>query len=158
DRLVEAQRPIRILDAIKWDDSIERAFFAAGARELPPVTVDYYAARPLPFDADTKIGEFQSLEGDIRQQLGKDDGPAQIMLRMCREFREVVAMLKARGTPDFAAISRRLYGSAADTFHGGEPTLAGFGRMMSDVLANLAQDSLFSRPEIRVGAAEAVDI
>src|SRR5439155_15090438 len=35
DRLVEAQRPIRILDAIKWDDDIERAFFAAGCRELP---------------------------------------------------------------------------------------------------------------------------
>src|SRR5215472_127035 len=28
DRLVDAQRPIRILDAIKWDDPIERAFFA----------------------------------------------------------------------------------------------------------------------------------
>src|SRR5262245_56345259 len=80
DRLVEAQQPIRILDAIKWDESIERAFFAAGARELPPVTVDYYAARPLPFDAEKKTGEFESLEGDIRQQLGKDDAPAQIML------------------------------------------------------------------------------
>ena len=27
DRLVLAQQPIRILDAIKWDDDIERAFF-----------------------------------------------------------------------------------------------------------------------------------
>ena len=31
DRLVEAQRPIRILDSIKWDESIEQGFFAAGA-------------------------------------------------------------------------------------------------------------------------------
>src|SRR6516162_3172615 len=37
DRLVEAQRPIRILDAIKWDDDVERAFFEKGCRELPPV-------------------------------------------------------------------------------------------------------------------------
>ena len=40
DRLVEAQRPIRILDAIKWDDDVERAFFARGGRELPSVTRD----------------------------------------------------------------------------------------------------------------------
>ena len=52
DRLVEAQQPIRILDAIKWDDDIERAFFEAGCRELPPVTRDYYLKRPLPFDPE----------------------------------------------------------------------------------------------------------
>ena len=27
DRVVEAQRPIRILDAIKWDEDVERDFF-----------------------------------------------------------------------------------------------------------------------------------
>src|SRR5262245_13479075 len=122
DRLVEAQRPIRILDAIKWDDSIERAFFAAGARDLPPVTVDYYASRPLPFDPQTKTEEFQALERDIGRQLGEEDAPAQIMLRMCSEYREVVAMLKARGTPQFAEMARRLYGSASESFHGDEPT------------------------------------
>src|SRR5690242_11982246 len=55
DRLVEAQRPIRILDAIKWDEDIERAFFEKGCRELPPVTRDYYASRPLPFDVEQKL-------------------------------------------------------------------------------------------------------
>jgi hypothetical protein len=38
DRLVAAQRPFRILDAIKWDDDIELAFFAGGCRQQPPVT------------------------------------------------------------------------------------------------------------------------
>ena len=37
DRLVQALRPIRILDAVRWDDSIEDAFFAGGARSLPRV-------------------------------------------------------------------------------------------------------------------------
>ena len=40
DRLVEAQRPLRILDAVKWGDNVERDFFAADGRELPPVTRD----------------------------------------------------------------------------------------------------------------------
>ena len=53
DRLVEVQRPLRILDAVKWGDEVERSFFAAGARELPPVTRDSYASRPLPFDPES---------------------------------------------------------------------------------------------------------
>jgi uncharacterized protein (TIGR02421 family) len=156
DRLVEAQRPIRILDAIKWDDDIERAFFAAGARELPPVTRDYYARRPLPFDPDKKVEEFRSLENDIRRQLGDADAPGQIMRRMCQEYRDVVALLRQRGTPAFAEMSVRLYGSAADSFHAGAPNLADLGRMMSAALANLTQDSLFSRPQTAVPAREAV--
>src|SRR5207253_11001 len=102
DRLVEAQRPIRILDAIKWDDDTERAFFAAGGRELPPVTRDYYQARPLPFDAEQKLHEFHTIERDIRRQLGEYNAPGQIMARMCQEYREVVRLLTHRGTRAFA--------------------------------------------------------
>src|ERR1700730_17966193 len=90
ERLVEAQRPIRILDAIKWDDDVERAFFAAGGRELPPVTPDYYARRALPFDPDAKRHELHGLERDLRRQLGEYNAPGQIMARMCQEYREVV--------------------------------------------------------------------
>src|SRR5437762_5007629 len=83
DRLVEAQRPIRILDAIKWDDDIERAFFEKGCREQPPVTRDYYQSRPLPFEPEEKFHEFHGIERDIRRQLGEFNGPGQIMSRMC---------------------------------------------------------------------------
>ena len=37
DRLVTAQRPIRILDALKWDASLEAQFFAKKCLELPKV-------------------------------------------------------------------------------------------------------------------------
>jgi uncharacterized protein (TIGR02421 family) len=158
DRLVEAQRPIRILDAIKWDDDIERAFFAGGGRALPPVTREYYEKRPLPFEPERKNQEFRELEQDIRRELGEADAPGQIMRRMCQEYCEVVAMLAQRGTPAFAEMSLRLYGSASDSFHAGAPNLADLGRMMSAALANLAQDSLFSRPQTAVPAREAVTI
>src|SRR5262245_18191169 len=113
DRLVEAQRPIRILDAIKWDDDVERAFFAKGCRELPPVTRDYYLARPVPFDVEEKLHEFHAIERDVRRQLGEFNAPGQIMARMCQEYREVVRLLKSRGTRAFAEISERLYGSSS---------------------------------------------
>src|SRR5207249_196656 len=30
DRLVQAQRPLRVLGALRWDAEVERAFFASG--------------------------------------------------------------------------------------------------------------------------------
>jgi uncharacterized protein (TIGR02421 family) len=157
DRLVEAQRPIRILDAIKWDEDIERAFFAAGARELPPVTPDYYSRRPLPFDADAKLNELHTLERDLRRQLGEYNAPGQIMARMCQEYREVVRMLAHRGTKVFPESSERLYGSSSDSFHAGEPNLADLGHMMSDVLDNLSHEAIFGREDDSLDARQAVE-
>lgn len=157
ERLVEAQRPIRILDAIKWDDDIERAFFEKGCRELPPVTREYYDRRPLPFDVEEKQHEFHTIERDLRRQLGEYNAPGQIMARMCQEYREVVRMLKHRGTRAFAEISERLYGSSSDSFHAGDPNLADLGHMMSDVLDNLTHDAIFGREEETYDARQTVD-
>ncbi|MCI0455682.1 MAG: flavohemoglobin expression-modulating QEGLA motif protein [Gemmataceae bacterium] len=158
DRLVEAQRPIRILDAIKWDDDVERAFFASGCRELPPVTRDYYLARPLPFDPDDKLQELLAIERDIRRQLGAFNAPGQIMARMCQEYREVVRMLRARGTCGFVEISERLYGSASDSFHAGDPNLADLGHLMSEVLDNLSHDAIFAQEEPTLDANQTVAV
>jgi len=156
DRLVEAQRPIRILDAIKWDDDIERAFFEKGCRELPPVTRDYYSRRPLPFDPEQKHQEFHTIERDVRRQLGEFNGPGQIMTRMCQEYREVVDMLNQRGSRAFARISERLYGSASDSFHAGDPNLADLGHLMSDTLNNLSHETIFGENEPALDAEETV--
>lgn len=53
-RMVEAQRKIRILDSIKWDDTIKREFFENKARKLPLVDKTYYDNKPLPFDVQEK--------------------------------------------------------------------------------------------------------
>src|SRR5271166_6286792 len=116
DRLVEAQRPIRVLDAIKWDDNIERAFFAANAIEQPPVTRDYYRRRPLPFDPDSKRQELRALERDVRRQLGMYNAAGALLARSCDEFRQVVDLIELRGTAGFGAVSERLYGGTNDRF------------------------------------------
>src|SRR5690606_14081712 len=71
DRLVEAQTPIRVLDAVKWDDSIRQGFFDAHCKRLPQVDQAYYQSRPLAFDAEAKKREFQDIERDITRQLGQ---------------------------------------------------------------------------------------
>ena len=139
DRIVAAQTPIRVLDAVKWDDSISEEFFRHGGKQLPAVDRSYYENRPLAFDAAALKLEFQNIERDITRQLGQFSPVGQIMRRMCREYRMVVRMLEARGTADFGLISQELYGSASDAFHAGDPTLADLGLMFSDYLNNIDQ-------------------
>ncbi|AYC32018.1 flavohemoglobin expression-modulating QEGLA motif protein [Pseudomonas cavernae] len=138
DRLVEAQTPIRVLDAVKWDDNIRQDFLKHKGKEPPAVDRAYYESRPLAFDPGAKKLEFQNIERDITRQLGQFSPVGQIMRRMCREYRMVIRMLEARGTPDFGLISQELYGAASDAFHAGDPTLADLGLMFSEYLNNIA--------------------
>ncbi|TLX55942.1 flavohemoglobin expression-modulating QEGLA motif protein [Stutzerimonas nosocomialis] len=156
DRIVEAQTPVRVLDAVKWDEGVRQRFFDSGCRELPQVDRDYYNGRPLAFDSGAKKQEFQDIERDITRQLGQFSPVGQIMRRMCKEYRMVIRMLEARGTADFGMISQELYGAASDAFHAGDPTLADLGLMLSDYLNNIADRSDLKDEPKTVTAKQAV--
>ncbi|OZB32883.1 MAG: hypothetical protein B7X51_05455 [Pseudomonas sp. 34-62-33] len=158
DRIVEAQIPIRVLDAVKWDDGIREAFLQAKGKQLPAVDRDYYLGRPLAFDAAAKKLEFQNIERDITRQLGQFNPVGQIMRRMCKEYRMVIRMLEARGTEDFGLISQELYGAASDAFHAGDPTLADLGLMLSDYLNNIAARGDLEDEAKNLDASDAVNI
>ena len=158
DRIVKAQQPIRILDAIKWDDNIKQEFFKYKCRKLPAVTIDYYRNRPLGFEVAEKKQEFHQIERDLVRKLGQLNPLSVIMRRICREYQDVVYMLEARGTPDFSSISQELYGSSQDVFHVGDPTIAKLGSMMESTLSQLLQlDYLFEEPKT-ISAKDAVVI
>src|SRR5207244_7109286 len=76
---------------------------------------------------------------------------------MCQEYLEVVYMVKARGTRGFTEGSERLYGSASDSFHAGDPNLADLGHMMSDILDNLSHDTIFGHEEPTLNAQQTVE-
>jgi uncharacterized protein (TIGR02421 family) len=137
DRIVKAQQPIRVLDALKWDASIQQEFFNNGCLKLPNITLDYYKKHPLPYDPELKNEEFYTIEHDVRRQLGQFNTIGNIMLRMCREYRELVRMLKHRGEPEFAQLSQQLYGGSTDAFHAGEPNLKDLSDMISATLASM---------------------
>lgn len=158
DRIVAAQTPIRILDAVKWDDNVRQAFLKAKGKALPEVDRAWYQSRPLGFDAAAVRVEFQSIEREVTRQLGQFNPVGQIMRRMCREYRMVVRMLEARGTEDFGLISQELYGAASDAFHAGDPTLADLGMMLSDYLNNIDGRGDLKDEVKNLTAKEAVDL
>ncbi|MCQ4303209.1 flavohemoglobin expression-modulating QEGLA motif protein [Stutzerimonas frequens] len=158
DRIVEAQTPVRVLDAVKWDENTRQGFFAAKGRELPKIDRGYYEGRPLAFDSSAKKQEFQDIERDITRQLGQFNPVGQIMRRMCKEYRMVIRMLEGRGTPDFGMISQELYGAASDAFHAGDPTLADLGLMLSDYLNNIADRGDLRDEPKNLTAPQAVEL
>jgi uncharacterized protein (TIGR02421 family) len=138
-RMVEAQKPIRVLQALRWDNSIEEHFLKSRPRELPRVDAAYYERSDLGFDPRAKSEEFEGIARDIARELGEGDAIGRIMVATSLEYRDVVNMLASRGTPDFYAWSRKLYGSPKDTFPDGRSTVRDLGRLLYGILTNVDQ-------------------
>lgn len=159
ERIVNAQRPIRILDALKWSPAIEAEFFKKGCKVLPEVSgPEYYEKNPLRFDPTQKIEEFNQIERDIRRELGQFNSVGVIMQRMCREYCTVVDMLVARGTPHFNRYSEQLYGSSGDAFYAGAPTLKDLADLISSTLTFIKNQTGGELDNKHYTAEEAVSI
>ncbi len=136
-RLVEAQRNIRILDSIKWDEGVKKAFFRNKGCQLPPVDKAYYDNRPLPFSPENKQDEFRLILRDAQNQLGQYSPITRIIKRQCGEYSRATQMLAARGTPSFSELAMELYGGPNDVFYVGGPRLSELGTVLFDVLTAL---------------------
>ncbi len=107
DRIIQVQKPIRVLRAINWGTKVHERFFRHGARELP--RPEYPA---LGFDPEAKEKELRALRRAIR---GKNP-IEELLRRRIDEFVVATHMLAARGTRRFYEHSRRLYGDPRDRF------------------------------------------
>jgi uncharacterized protein (TIGR02421 family) len=136
-RIVDAQSNIRILDSIKWDDSIRQNFFRNKASLLPEVDKAYYDSKPLPFDADEKQEEFRCILRDAQNKLGQYSPVARLIKRQCEEYSRAAQMLAMRGTPAFCELAMELYGSPNDAFYSGGPRLSELGTLLFDLLTAL---------------------
>ena len=136
-RIVEAQRKIRILDSIKWDNSVRQDFFKNKGKKLPEVDKSYYEKRPLPFDVHEKQEEFRIILRDAQNQLGQYSTLTRLIRRQCEEYSRAAQMLAARGTPAFGELAMELYGSPNDVFYAGGPRMSQMGTLLFDVLTDL---------------------
>lgn len=158
DRIVDAQRPIKVLSAINWDDTIKKGFFESGFKEQPAVDREYYEKRPTKLDPEATRAQLRAIEADILGGLGPV-APAGILMRfMCEQFRLVVDLLEARGTDQFSAISNLLYGTTSDVFHAGGPTISDLASQMRHVLEGMSIQTSGERDERVIPGLEAVRI
>lgn len=155
DKIVSAQGPIRILDAIKWNDEIRVEFFKNKCKQLPHIDDSYYQNIPLGYDPEAKKAEFFAIEHELRKKLGQFSGVSQIMQRMCREYREVIELLENRGKPLFSKISQQLYGSSDDAFYANAPTLNDLATLVKGTLNNIADKTNNENDKKKYSAEEA---
>ena len=137
-RIVEAQRKIRILDSIKWDESIKKEFFKYKGKRLPSVDKEYYDKKPLPFNVFEKQEEFRIILRDTQNQLGQYSALTRLIRRQCAEYSRATQMLAARGMPSFSELATELYGSPNDVFYAGGPRMSEMGTLLFDVLTGLS--------------------
>jgi uncharacterized protein (TIGR02421 family) len=107
DRIVHAQKPIRVLRAINWEPVVHERFFKAGAKELPRPEYP-----PLGFSPKDKVKELRALRRQIRGRNPVEE----LLRRRCDEFVALSEMLASRGTRRFYELSRRIYGDPRDRF------------------------------------------
>lgn len=148
-RVLDAQRPIRILQTLKWEAAVEEQFIRSKQRELPKV--EY--ATDLGFDAEAKLRELDGILIDAERELGEHDRLGAILRATANEYRDVVRMLVARGQREFYRYSRQLYGSAKDTLPDGRTTVRDMGVVLYDLLTAVGGEHL-GRPEPRDITAE----
>lgn len=156
DQLVSLQKPIRILDAIKWPAELENQFRAQGGRELPALGADFYQRQPLAFDPVQMRQRFAALKADVRRQLGRGDALGKILVSTIDQYQLVIDLLQTRGTAEFGKVSRALYGSASDNLRGDRKTLRQLGERLCTIFSLPAVEHL-NRPYINhINAESAV--
>ncbi len=144
-KLIEAQRPIRILNSIrtnpKWDEELILSKF----KSIPNDVKAHYDAIPLGFDPTEKLLELKLLKKEIGTQLGASDELGVHLQNICTQYMLVTEMLKNRGKADFYRFSRELYGSPKDCFAEDRNTISEMSRLLYTILNGVGP----SLPEIQ---------
>lgn len=158
DRLIELQKPIRILDAIKWPSQEQKRFLENDGQAMPDIDLAYYDRISLGFDPDTLRDRFLELRREVKRCLGRKDGLGSILCDTIEQYLLVIELLRHRGTVDFGRYSQALYGSARDHLRGDRKSLRQLGEKLCDIFSLPAAEHLTRPYERNIPAATAVDV
>lgn len=159
DELIRIQKPILILDAIKWPHDVEKRFFENGANALPTVCrEDYLRNNPLSFNAAEIDAQLKNFQQRLDSALGHGDALGQILWQTAEQYRSVVDLLEHRGQKAFLTASRRLYGSARDRLRGDSLPLIDMGKRLCSIFSLPAAHHLASPYPKVIDATGAVEM
>lgn len=151
--LNQAQKPIQVLDAVKWNDGVESQIIKGNFKEMPKIN---YQDRPLKYDPDKKLQEFKELRLKITKELGANDPIASILIRNCLQYEDVVRMLMNRGKTEFYDYSKKLYGSPTELMNDGKTKLSDLANIMNSLLESLDELTLGEAYEKNMTAEDVV--
>jgi uncharacterized protein (TIGR02421 family) len=157
ERFVEAQKQVRLLEAVRWDAKIIDDVRKSKFRELPKVTPETYEKNSLGYDPDVKLREFDELIKDIQRDLGSEDSLANILIESCHDYQDLIRMLVARGKPEFHQISKKLYGSPSDHFFGSQVSVKDLGLHLYNILSGLGDREVADAKLVEVDAQKALE-
>lgn len=152
--LNSAQKPIQILDAVKWNEEVEVALIKSHFKNI--LKIDYNA-NPLKYDPDNKLIEFKNLRMKISRELGASDPLGKILIRNCLQYEDVIHMLMNRGKKEFYEYSKKLYGSPTEIMGDGKTRLSDLATIMTSLLNSLNEGQLGAVYEKNMTAEMVVD-
>jgi uncharacterized protein (TIGR02421 family) len=136
-QILEAQRPIRVLRALAWDEKVEQAFFAAKGNELP--RPEYH----IPAEVAGAGDRFRALKQQVT-----GGGAIETFLRdTCDSFATAARMLASVGTKDFYYHSVELYGRPASFTADRRTTNLDLAEHFSQVIDGVAGTREIPSPE-----------
>jgi len=128
------QQPIRLLDAIKWNDGLYVRFKKSQFKEFPILGPDYYTqSNFLGFDPLRKREELSFLRDKIKLNLGPQDAVGKLLRNHCKQYDQVIHLLMARGTKHFYQFSKKLFGSSMDDFDDGHRKVIDLGILLDSI-------------------------
>lgn len=136
-RLIDVQKPIRILNAIKFGNAVIDELVAAKHKQMPKIDAEFYARLPLGFDPVAKRQELSDLRNAIVRELSAEDDLAQLLIKIVDQYTLVVDMLAHRGTRRFYECSRQLYGSPKDNFIEDKNRIVDMAHMLYEILSGV---------------------
>lgn len=135
--ILDAQRPIRVLRALAWDATVERAFFAAGGAELPRPVYNIPVA-----EVTRSLEQFR----DLKTRVSGDNGIEKFLRETCDSFATAARMLLAVGTKEFYFHSAELYGRPESLSADRKTTNLDLARHFARVVDGLVGDARLPSP------------
>ena len=143
-KIIDAQRPVRVMRTISWSEEVARDFFAEEGRKLP---------RPryqVPFDVEAVVARFL----EIRSELAGVNEIERYLRDTCDSYVLAARMLGAMGTRDFHGFSRELYGHPNSPTCDGKTTNLSLARHFDSIMDKYTGHELARAQEPTLSAEE----
>lgn len=137
EQIIQAQKPIRIMDAIKHDPALFEKFKKSKYKDIPKLPKDYYSVKNLDYSIAQKNKEFKEIKSNIHKIFGPDNDLGLLLTEIVDEYSTVLDLIKNRGKTKFYEISKELYGSPMEPFLSDHNTIFELGRLLYSMLSGI---------------------